>query len=250
MRTSEKTTTIAAALYAVHRDLENPRKDAKGQVRGNPNYRYLSLPALIDHAKAALREAQVAVIQEVVGGVGWVEVNTRFMHLTGEWIEVGPLYLAAQGSAQEVGSAITYARRYALAAALNLAADEDDDGMGGPTRGDDGVGQAARTTGEPSHPAPTAASSASSSPAQADGASTGSSTGGRGGDAENVAGDQRGREAFGEGAVDPAPATHTTSGSIHGDRPHILKASPNVPGEKYCIIVVDGKRCDYTEGAS
>ena len=128
MNTSEKTDMISASLFAVHRDLSNPTKDAKGQVRGNANYRYLSLPALIDHAKAALKNAQVSVIQDVRGGAGFVEVSTIFLHFSGQYIEVGPLFMPAAGDAQAVGSAVSYARRYALAAALNLAPDEDDDG--------------------------------------------------------------------------------------------------------------------------
>jgi hypothetical protein len=40
----------------------------------------------------------------------------------------GPLYLAAGPNAQTAGSAITYARRYAIAAALNIATEQDDDG--------------------------------------------------------------------------------------------------------------------------
>jgi hypothetical protein len=97
--------------------------------------------------------------------------------------------------------------------------------------------------------------SASSSPAHRDNdptqepASTGAS--GRDGAVEDVAGDQpEARKLHGEVATSPAPATHTASTSIHGDRDHILKASKEHPGEKYCIIVVDGQRCDYTEGAS
>lgn len=43
-----------------------------------------------------------------------------------------PLILDKRNS-QGLGSAITYARRYALTAVLNLVADEDDDGNGAPT---------------------------------------------------------------------------------------------------------------------
>jgi hypothetical protein len=39
-----------------------------------------------------------------------------------------PLYLPEHPTSQTLGSAITYARRYALTAVLNLVADEDDDG--------------------------------------------------------------------------------------------------------------------------
>lgn len=128
MKTSEKVDMVAASLFAVHRDLELPKKDTKGQAKGNKEYRYLGLPGLIDHAKRALKDAQVFVIQDLRGGAGFVEVSTIFMHFSGQYIEVGPLFLPVQGDAQAYGSADTYARRYALAAALNLAAEEDDDG--------------------------------------------------------------------------------------------------------------------------
>lgn len=53
------------------------------------------------------------------------------MHNSGEWVETDPLTLKAdKATAQGAGSAITYGRRYALAAALGLASDEDDDGNG------------------------------------------------------------------------------------------------------------------------
>lgn len=216
MRTSEKSATIAAALYAVHRDLANPRKDSTAKIETkqgrNYSYEYLSLPALIDHAKKALKDASVAVIQEVTGGIGWIEVNTRFMHLTGEWIEVGPIFMPATGDAQAVGSAITYARRYALAAALNLAADEDDD-----------------------------AASATSSPPQANKASTPSSSG-RDGEAERGMGKPVVQGEGANGSPDPQPAVDPRD--PHPGKNHVLKPSrqPNVPaGVTYCIIA----GCDY-----
>jgi hypothetical protein len=219
MRTSEKSATIAAALYAVHRDLENPRKDAKGQVRGKADYRYLSLPALIDHAKAALKEAQVAVIQDVNTSEHGIGVTTRFMHLTGEWLEVGPVAMPLlTANPQEIGSLVTYLRRYALAAALNLAAEEDDD-----------------------------AASATSSPRVTQQRSAGM------GDAE-----ERGAgvtdTACGEGAETGAPASQPAvdpQESAHPGIPHKLAASgnPNVPKNvKVCRIA----GCDYVywpEGA-
>jgi hypothetical protein len=129
VRTSEKVSTIAAALYAVHKDLALPKKDTKGQVKGNREYKYLALPGLIEHCHKALRDAQIQVMQEIQGGPGFVEVTTIFWSLAGEWIEVGPTWMGVPNGTdpQSYGSAITYARRYALAAALNLAADEDDD---------------------------------------------------------------------------------------------------------------------------
>lgn len=208
MRTSEKSSTIAAALYAVHRDLENPRKDAKGQVRGNPNYRYLSLPALIDHARKALRDASLAVVQEVTFQEYGVGVTTRFVHVSGEWLELGPTVVPVEGAnnPQAVGSAITYARRYALAAALNLAADEDDDAV-----------------------------SATSSPAARSQVPRGD------GDAERGAGGEA--DAYGEGATAEPPASQPVAGPYdpHPNKPHVLKDSKTLAGARYCIV----KGCDY-----
>jgi hypothetical protein len=118
---------VSASLFSVHRDLANPRKDAKGQVRGRADYRYLSLPALIDHLKPHLKDGQLFVLQEDVGDDGHVALVTTIMHFSGQFIELGPLIMPAPADPQQRGSALSYARRYALAAAFNLAADEDDD---------------------------------------------------------------------------------------------------------------------------
>lgn len=214
MRTSEKTGAIAAALYAVHRDLDNPRKDAKGQVRGNPNYRYLSLPALIDHIKEQLRAAQVAVIQDVTGGDGYIGVTTVLMHLTGEFVEVGPLLLPATTDAQGAGSAITYARRYALAAALNLAADEDDDGVKASRRSS-GESTANANTGPGSVRSPSrdaVSAQVASVPAgslEADGAASPPLSVLSGGGSTDVAAPDEGDDRVGEGRTAPPGAAST-----------------------------------------
>lgn len=63
--------------------------------------------------------------------------------------DVMPLLLG-KGDMQSFGSAVTYARRYALCAALNLVADEDDDGAAAATnpRG----ATSGRPSGKPSEP--------------------------------------------------------------------------------------------------
>jgi hypothetical protein len=51
----------------------------------------------------------------------------KLLHTSGE-AEEGAYPLPSEGSPQEIGSAITYARRYALCCVTGVAADEDDDG--------------------------------------------------------------------------------------------------------------------------
>lgn len=146
MNRSEKIEQVSASLFAVHRDLANPRKDAKGQVRGKVNYRYLSLPALIDHLRPKLKEAQLYVTQEVAGGENFVTVYTTVWHLSGQFIEFGPAFMPASGDAQQVGSATSYCRRYALSAVFNLAADEDDDAASANLSRSAGAGESTART--------------------------------------------------------------------------------------------------------
>jgi hypothetical protein len=55
-------------------------------------------------------------------------VETRIHHKAGHVEIFGPVLIRVVGDAKAAGSAITYARRYALCAALGIAPDEDDDG--------------------------------------------------------------------------------------------------------------------------
>jgi len=55
------------------------------------------------------------------------------MHTSGEFLTHKPTRLPVGMDAQKTGSAITYARRYSLMAALGLAT-EDDDGASAPPR--------------------------------------------------------------------------------------------------------------------
>jgi len=55
-------------------------------------------------------------------------VSTTIWHTSGESVTFGPVLLAVAGDARAAGSAVTYARRYSLTAALGIAPDDDDDG--------------------------------------------------------------------------------------------------------------------------
>jgi hypothetical protein len=127
MRTSQKIEQVCASMFAVHRDLELPKTNAKGQARGAKDYRYLDLPALIEHLKPLLTKYQLFVTQEDREAVGGVRVFTTVWHISGQFLEFGPAFIAVTGDEQRQGAAKTYCRRYALAAAFDLAADKDTD---------------------------------------------------------------------------------------------------------------------------
>ena len=128
MNKSESIKNIAAALVKFQEEVKNPPKSAD-----NPFFKskYTPLDVIVDTVKPLLGKQGLSYIQSPGGDGEKISITTLIMHISGEWIETDPLVLKAdKANAQGAGSAITYARRYALAAALGIASDEDDDGNG------------------------------------------------------------------------------------------------------------------------
>lgn len=127
--TSEKIGAIALALAKAQGAMGNAKKDAKGRVGkdGGREYLYASLASVVDAARAALAANEIAVVQTTIPvGAEWVCVVTRLIHSSGEWLRGELSMPARQSDAQGFGSALTYARRYALSAMLGIAPEDDD----------------------------------------------------------------------------------------------------------------------------
>ncbi len=136
MNKSESIKNLAAAMAAFQGKVKNPPRSAD-----NPFYKskYAPLEVVVDTAKPILNECGLSYIQSCSGDGSNISVTTLIMHSSGEWVETEPLIVKAErATAQGAGSAITYARRYALAAALGLASDDDDDGNGAEPNGTKG----------------------------------------------------------------------------------------------------------------
>lgn len=124
MRSSETLTKIAPALVAALAKIEGAAK-----TKVNPGFksRYADLETVIDASRDILAAHELTVIQlpgALVGGV--LNLETILMHSSGEWIS-GEMGIAlGKTDPQGVGSALTYARRYAQMAALNMPAVDDD----------------------------------------------------------------------------------------------------------------------------
>lgn len=95
---------------------------------GPYTYSYASLPDILEKVRPVLLSYGLSIAQSVTFDTG-VQVETRIYHVGGHVEVFGPLGIPGGGNAQAIGSAITYARRYALCAALGIAPDEDDDGV-------------------------------------------------------------------------------------------------------------------------
>lgn len=129
MRHSETLGELAAALSAVQSEMRPAAMNAK-----NPHLRnkYADLGAIIETSRPALTKHGIAVSQMLGGEPGTVSVETVLMHKSGEWIASTATFpvMEQKGitTAQAAGISYTYLRRYAMAAALGIYADEDADG--------------------------------------------------------------------------------------------------------------------------
>lgn len=115
---------LAAALAKAQGAFSNPEKDRRNPHFGNS---YATLGAVIETTRKALAENGLSLTQTVGGQPPFL--RTRLLHSSGQWLasEV-PLFMAGKGS-QVFGSEMTYMRRYAVCALLNIApAEGDDDG--------------------------------------------------------------------------------------------------------------------------
>lgn len=100
---------------------------------GTYSYKYADLGDIIDAVRPILKEHGLAFAQSAVTQDGKIGVETRIYHTAGHVEIFGPLLLPAGSDARSAGSAVTYARRYSLTAALGITSDEDADGAGAVT---------------------------------------------------------------------------------------------------------------------
>lgn len=127
---------LYVALLSAQKEIKHAIKDSK-----NPHLKntYASLSAVLDTVKPIYNKYGLVLTQRVTGGPSAIFVTTSLTHAESgestpndavpvpikhkfnkEGVDIGP-------DAQELGSAITYGRRYGLLA-VSAIASEDDDG--------------------------------------------------------------------------------------------------------------------------
>lgn len=95
----------------------------------NPHFksRYVDLAGCVEAVIDALNDNGIFLMQTSHECSDGVIVETQFIHESGESISAGKLHVPAQKQdPQGYGSALTYARRYALMAACGIAPEDDD----------------------------------------------------------------------------------------------------------------------------
>lgn len=113
---------LTKALVKFHMEVGKIRKDAN-----NPFFKskYASLSNILDVVTPVLVQCDLNIMQMPVDDGN---LRTILSHVSGESVESTFNMKITKNDPQSMGSAITYARRYAIGAILNLNIDEDDDG--------------------------------------------------------------------------------------------------------------------------
>lgn len=136
MPMSQTIGALAAALAKAQSEMNNA---SKNKVNGGFNSKYADLAQVINTTREPLAKNGLSVAQCVGGfdsATNTMQLTTILMHSSGEWIQsdmtipVKSKYdknsKTWQMDAQCAGSAITYARRYSLAAMIGISQDDDD----------------------------------------------------------------------------------------------------------------------------
>ena len=134
-RSSDSVAALAAALAKAQSELVNPEKSLTATIKAaapglaERSFRYAPLSSGLDIIRKTLGQHEIATIQTTAidHTSGLVNLTTVLAHTSGQWIAsdwpVCPI--AEMASPQRMGSALTYARRYALFTLVGIAGEDD-----------------------------------------------------------------------------------------------------------------------------
>ena len=131
MKHSESIAALAGALAKAQLQIEPASKNAT-----NPHFRshYADLASIWDACRGPLNTNGLSIVQfPCDGDVGRTGLCTMLLHSSGEFISEVVTTRSQKDDPQGLGSALTYLRRYALAAVVGVTATEDDDGNAAST---------------------------------------------------------------------------------------------------------------------
>ena len=133
MKSSEAINELANALCNAQSQMGGAVKDS-----ANPFFKssYADLTSVIKAIKQPFADNGLSYTQFPVSNENGVGVSTRLMHVSGQWLEMEYTLPTVKKDPQASGSAITYARRYALQSIAGIPT-ADDDAESAMLRGDD-----------------------------------------------------------------------------------------------------------------
>jgi hypothetical protein len=121
---SQDIKNLVSALVKVQGKIKGAKMDSE-----NPYFKshYADLTSVWEACRELLSANGLAVVQTMAGETAEsVTVVTTLAHTSGEWIRGSLTMKPVKADPQGVGSAVTYARRYALAAIVGVCPEDDD----------------------------------------------------------------------------------------------------------------------------
>jgi hypothetical protein len=125
MKGSATIGNLMLALAAAQGEMENPEKSLT-----NPHFKskYADITGGIEAVRAPLSKHKIAFVQTTRMDDNILMLETILAHAeSGEWILSEMPVIALPARPQEIGSALTYSRRYSLFAICGIAGDTPDD---------------------------------------------------------------------------------------------------------------------------
>lgn len=130
---SEQLDPLPVRYYRMLGELPNFVTDSQASIRGKNGggfgYKFMSLPRLLSGLEAPCRNNHLRIIQKPrVVSDNVMSIDTVAIGEEGDTFEVGSYAVVITADFQAQGKQVTYARRYALYAALGIFPEKDDDG--------------------------------------------------------------------------------------------------------------------------
>lgn len=123
---------LAKALVVFQDKVRSVKKGKTARVEKDGRllytYQYADLGDVIEDTREARTAAELAVVQQPVSDGRSLSVVTTVVHASGQWMRSSISSPHPTGKPQELGSLITYLRRYSYSAALGICTELDDDG--------------------------------------------------------------------------------------------------------------------------
>jgi hypothetical protein len=133
MEQSESINELAVALVKAQAVIEGAKKDS-----ANPFFKskYADLESVWGVCRPPLTENGLAVVQTTEPNEHGITLVTTLVHTSGQWMRGKLSMRPVKDDPQGLGSCLTYARRYALAALVGVV-QVDDDGNDASNKGSD-----------------------------------------------------------------------------------------------------------------
>lgn len=126
--------TVSEARRALHEAIVKAQgefpvipKDKIGDA-GAYRYSYADLASILALVRPVLSKHGLALVQRLENPGGEPSLRTELIHIDGEAIAGSFPLGTIPANPQQLGSLLTYLRRYAIVAILGIAAEDDDDG--------------------------------------------------------------------------------------------------------------------------